>query len=187
MGRTLGNTALHLSKCRITSCLVILLMTPCSMVFGQDPTPGKYSCSIANIVGLQTNSETGSRFAGSVVLAEPQQKFFVTIEDNPQPEDWCFSAEALDNLKKLRRGEKPKTNSRAHFLDPSMFFTACQAQFRLSTNGGPIDSLYYSDNLNIFRDEFSQFWLRNGLNYVWHFVDLNGNAYLAEGECEKVN
>src|SRR5262245_21423721 len=61
MGRTLGNTALHLSKGRITSCLVILLMTPCSMVFGQDPTPGKYSCSIANIVGLQTNSETGSR------------------------------------------------------------------------------------------------------------------------------
>jgi hypothetical protein len=25
-------------------------------------------------------------------------------------------------------------------------------------------------------DEFSQFWLRNGLNYVWQFVDLEGNA-----------
>jgi len=176
MGRALDDIALHLSKCRIISCLVILLMTPSSIVFGQDPTPGKYSCSIANIVGLKTDS-----------LAE-RQKFFVTIEDNKQQqEDWCFSAEALDNLKKLRRGEKPDTNSRPHFLDPSMFFTACQAQFRLSTNGGPIDSLYYSDNLNIFRDEFSQFWLRNGLNYVWHFVDLRGNAYLAEGGCEKVN
>jgi hypothetical protein len=53
------------------------------MVFGQDPTPGKYFCYIANIVGLQTNSQTG-RFAGSIVLAERQQKFFVTIEDNKQ-------------------------------------------------------------------------------------------------------
>jgi hypothetical protein len=158
------------------------------MVFGQDPTPGKYFCYIANIVGLQTNSQTGNRFAGSIVLAERQQKFFVTIEDNKQlPEDWCFSADALDDLKRLRRGEKPGTNSKTQFLDPSMFFTACQAQFRLSTNGGPIDSLYHSDNLNIFRDEFSQFWLRNGLNYVWQFVDLKGNAYLAEGGCEKIN
>jgi hypothetical protein len=120
------------------------------MVFGQEPTPGKYVCDIANIVGLQTSS------------AERQQKFFVTIEDNKQlPEDWCFSADALDDLKKLRRGEKPGTNSKTQFLDLSMFFTACQAQFRLSTNGGPIDSLYHSDNLNIFRDEFSQFWIKN--------------------------
>ena len=125
--------------------------------------------------------------AGSIVLAERQQKFFVTIEDNKQlAEDWCFSADALDDLKRLRRGEKPGTNSKTQFLDPSMFFTACQAQFRLSTNGGPIDSLYHSDNLNIFRDEFSQFWLRNGLNYIWQFVDLKGNAYLAEGGCEKI-
>jgi len=188
MGRALGNIALHLSKCRITSCLVILLMTPSSMVFGQDPTPGKYSCSIANIVGLQTDSQSGSGFAGSIVPAERQQTFFVTIEDNKQqPEDWCFSAEALDNLKKLRRGEKPDTKSKTYFLDPSMFFTACQARFRLSTNGGPVDGLYHSDNLAIFRDEFSQFWLRNGLNYVWQFVDLKGNAYLAEGRCVKVN
>jgi len=135
-----------------------------------------YVCYIANIVGLQTSS------------AERQQKFFVTIEDNKQlPEDWCFSADALDDLKKLRRGEKPGTNSKTQFLDLSMFFTACQAQFRLSTNGGPIDSLYHSDNLNIFRDQFSQFWLRDGLNYVWQFVDLKGNAYLAEGGCEKIN
>jgi hypothetical protein len=163
----------HLSKCRIISCLVILLMTPSSIVFSQDPTPGKYSCSIANIFGLQK-------------LAE-RQKFFVTIEDNKQqPEDWCFSAEALDNLKKLRRGEKPDAKSKT-FLEPWMFFTACQARFRLSTNGGPVDGLYHSDNLAIFRDEFSQFWLRNGLNYVWYFVDLKGNAYLAEGGCEKVN
>jgi len=70
MGRALGNIVLHLSKCRITSCLVILLMTPSSMVFGQDPTPGKYSCSIANIVGLQTDSQTGSRFPGNIVPAD---------------------------------------------------------------------------------------------------------------------
>jgi hypothetical protein len=73
--------------------------------FGQDPTPGKYSCSIANIVGLKTD-----------LLAE-RQKFFVTIENNKQqPEDWCFSAEALDNLKKLRRGVRrqfPETESHA--------------------------------------------------------------------------
>ena len=184
MGRALGNIALHLSKCRITSCLVILLMTPSSIAFGQDPTPGKYSCSIANIVGLPTDSQTGSRNAGSI--AERQQTFFVTIEDNKQqPEDWCFGAEALDNLKKLRRGEKPDAKSKT-FLEPWMFFTACQARFRLSTNGGPVDGLYHSDNLAIFRDEFSQFWLRNGLNYIWQFVDLKANAYLAEGRCQKV-
>jgi hypothetical protein len=149
--RAMSKIALHLSKCRVTSCLVVLLMGLSSMVFGQEPTPGKYVCDIANIVGLQTSS------------AERQQKFFVTIEDNKQlPEDWCFSADALDDLKKLRRGEKPGTNSKTQFLDLSMFFTACQAQFRLSTNGGPIDSLYHSDNLNIFRDEFSQFWIKNG-------------------------
>jgi hypothetical protein len=137
------------------------------MVFGQDPTPGKYFCYIANIVGLETSSQTGNRFAGSIVLAERQQRFFITIEDNKQlAEDWCFSADALDDLKKLRRGEKPGTNSKTQFLDPLMFFT---------------------DNLNIFRDEFSQFLLRKGLNYVWQFVDLKGNAYLAEGGCEKIN
>src|SRR5262245_1494636 len=179
----MSNIALHLSKCRITGCLVVLLMGPSSTVFSQDPTLGKYVCYIANIVGLETNSQTDNRLAG-----RRQQKFFVTIEDNKQlPEDWCFSADALDDLKKLRRGEKPGTNSKTQFLDLSMFFRACQAQFRLSTNGGPIDSLYHSDNLNIFRDEFSQFWLRNGLNYIWQFVDLKGNAYLAEGGCEKIN
>jgi len=85
------------------------------------------------------------------------------------------------------RGEKPDTNSKANFLDPLMFFTACQAQFRLSTNGSPVDSLYHSDNLNIFRDEFSQFWIKNGLSYIWQFHDLKGNAYVAEGKCEKIN
>ena len=91
MGRAMSKIALHLSKCRVTSCLVVLLMGLSSMVFGQEPTPGKYVCDIANIVGLQTSS------------AERQQKFFVTIEDNKQlPEDWCFSADALDDLKKAQ-------------------------------------------------------------------------------------
>ena len=173
----MSSIALQLSRCWTTS-LVVLLVTPTSVVFGEDPSPtvGKYSCSLDNIVGLQTSS------------AERPQKFFVTIEDNKQlPEDWCFSADALDELKKLRRGEKPGTNSKANFLDPLMFFTACQAQFRLSTNGSPVDSLYYSDNLNIFRDEFSQFWIKNGLSYIWQFHDLKGNAYVAEGKCEKIN
>ena len=164
-------------------------MTPTSVVFGEDPSPtvGKYSCSVDNIVGLQTSSQTGTRFAGRID-ADAQQKFFVTIEENKQlPEDRCFSADALDDLKKLRRGEKPGTNSKANFLDPLMFFRACQAQFRLSTNGSPIDSLYHSDNLNIFRDEFSQFWIKNGLSYIWQFHDLKGNAYVAEGKCEKIN
>ena len=184
----MSSIALQLSRCWTTS-LVVLLVTPTSVVFGEDPSPtvGKYSCSLDNIVGLQTNSQTGTRFAGSID-AYAQQKFFVTIEENKQlPEDRCFSPDALDDLKKLRRGEKPGTNSKANFLDPLMFFTACQAQFRLSTNGSPIDSLYHSDNLNIFRDEFSQFWIKNGLSYIWQFHDLKGNAYVAEGKCEKIN
>ena len=179
----MSSIALQLSRCWTIS-FVVLLVTPSSVVFGEDPSPkvGKYSCSIANIVGLQTNSQTGTRIDADA------QKFFVTIEENkPFPEDWCFSADALDDLKKLRRGEKPGTNSKTHFQDPLMFFTACQAQFRLSTNGSPIDSLYHSDNLNIFRDEFSQFWIKNGLSYVWQFHDLKGNAYVAEGKCEKIN
>jgi hypothetical protein len=184
----MSSIALQLSRCWTTS-LVVLLVTPTSVVFGEDPSPtvGKYSCSVGNIVGLQTNSQTGTRFAGRID-ADAQQKFFVTIEENKQlPEDRCFSADALDDLKKLRRGEKPGTNSKANFLDPLMFFRACQAQFRLSTNGSPIDSLYHSDNLNIFRDEFSQFWIKNGLSYIWQFQDLKGNAYVAEGKCEKIN
>ena len=182
----MSSIALQLSRCWTIS-FVVLLVTPSSVVFGEDPSPkvGKYSCSIANIVGLQTNSQTGTRFADRIDT--DAQKFFVTIEENKQlPEDRCFSADALDDLKKLRRGEKPGTNSKTHFQDPLMFFTACQAQFRLSTNGSPIDSLYHSDNLNIFRDEFSQFWIKNDLSYVWQFHDLKGNAYVAEGKCENI-
>ena len=184
----MSSIALQLSRYWTTS-LVVLLVTPSSVVVGEDPSPtvDKYSCSVDNIVGLQTSSQTGTKFAGRID-ADAQQKFFVTIEENKQlPEDRCFSADALDDLKKLRRGEKPGTNSKTYFLDPLMFFTACQARFRLSTNGSPIDSLYHSDNLNIFRDEFSQFWIKNGLSYIWQFHDLKGNAYVAEGKCEKIN
>ena len=183
----MNSVAFQVSRCWSIS-LAVLLVMPSSAVFGEDPSPtvGKYSCSIDNTVGLQTNSQTGTRLAGR--MDTDAQKFFLTIEENKQlPEDWCFSAAALDDLKKLRRGEKPGTNSKTHFQDPLMFFTACQAQFRLSTNGSPIDSLYHSDNLNIFRDEFSQFWIKNGLSYVWQFHDLKGNAYVAEGKCEKIN
>src|SRR5262245_30889740 len=171
----MSSIALQLSRCWTTS-LVVLLVTPTSVVFGEDPSPtvGKYSCSVEHIVGLQTSSQTGTRFAGRID-ADAQQKFFVTIEENKQlPEDRCFSADA-------------GTNSKANFLDPLMFFTACQAQFRLSTNGSPIDSLYHSGNLNMFRDEFSQFWIKNCLSYIWQFHDLKGNAYVAEGKCEKIN
>src|SRR6266436_3852121 len=114
----MSSIALQLSRCWTTS-LVVLLVTPTSVVFGEDPSPtvGKYSCSVGNIVGLQTNSQTSKRLAGRID-ADAKQKFFVTIEENKQlPEDWCFSPDALDDLKKLRRGEKPGTNS-ANFLDP---------------------------------------------------------------------
>src|SRR5262249_6417402 len=93
----MSSIALQLSRCCTTS-LVVLLVTPTSVVFGEDPSPtvGKYSCSVDNIVGLQTNSQTGTRLAGRTD-ADAQQKFFVTIEANKQlPEDRCFSADALD-------------------------------------------------------------------------------------------
>jgi len=116
----MSSITLQLSRCWTTS-LVVLLVTSSSVVFGEDPSPtvGKYSCSVDNIVGLQTNSQIGTRSAGRID-ADAQQRFFVTIEENKQlPEDWCFGADALDDLKKLRRGEKPSTNSKTHFLDPS--------------------------------------------------------------------
>src|SRR5262249_21180553 len=54
---------------------------------GLGQTMGKYFCSVDNIVGLQTNSQSGTRFAGRID-ADAQQKFFVTIEENKQlPED----------------------------------------------------------------------------------------------------
>ena len=84
----MSSIALQLSRCWTTS-LVVLLVTPTSVVFGEDPSPtiGKYSCSVGNIVGLQTNSQAGTRFAGRID-ADAQQKFFVTIEENKQlPED----------------------------------------------------------------------------------------------------
>src|SRR5262249_2947678 len=60
----MSSIALQLSRCWTTS-LVVLLVTPTSVVFGEDPSPtvGKYSCSVDNIVGLQTSSQTGTRFA----------------------------------------------------------------------------------------------------------------------------
>src|SRR5262249_3416683 len=60
----MSSIALQLSRCWTTS-LVVLLVTPTSVVFGEDPSPtvGKYSCSVDNIVGLQTNSQTGTRLA----------------------------------------------------------------------------------------------------------------------------
>ena len=96
-----------------TASLIVLLVTPNSFVLGEDrpPTAGKYPCSVANIVGLETSPQTRSRrFAGRIALAEKQQKFFVTIteltENNQALEKWCFSASALDDLRKHRRGEK---------------------------------------------------------------------------------
>src|SRR5262249_42660589 len=61
----MSSIALQLSRCWTTSS-VVLLVTSTSVVFGEDPSPtvGKYSCSVDNIVGLQTNSQTGTRLAG---------------------------------------------------------------------------------------------------------------------------
>jgi hypothetical protein len=79
----MSSIALQLSRCWTTS-LVVLLVTPTSVVFGEEPSPtvGKYSCSVGNIVGLQTNSQTGMRSAGRID-ADAQQKFLVTMEEIP--------------------------------------------------------------------------------------------------------
>jgi hypothetical protein len=170
--------------------LMVLLVTPNSFVLGEDrpPTAGKYSCSVANIVGLETNPQTRKRVAGRIELAEKQQKFFVTIAevtDNEQVlEKWCFSASALDDLRKHRRGEKE-----TYFANSFMYYAACQARFTLSTSGGPMTGVYYAaDSPNLFRDDFSQFWLANNLFYTWQFYEPSKrNAYVAEGKCEKIN
>jgi hypothetical protein len=48
-----------------------------------------------------------------------------------------------------------------------MYYAACQARFALSTRGGPMTGVYYAaDSPNLFRDEFSQFWLTNNLFYT---------------------
>jgi hypothetical protein len=173
-----------------TASLVTLLVTPISIVFGEDrpPTAGKYSCYVANIVALETNPQTRKRVAGRIKLAEGQQKFFVTIteltENEQVSEKWCFSASALDDLRKHRRGEKE-----TYFANSFMYYAACQARFTLSTSGGPMTGVYYAaDSPNLFRDDFSQFWLTNKLFYTWQFFELSKrNAYVAEGKCEKTN
>ena len=138
--------------------MVTLLVTPISIVFGEDrpPTAGKYSCYVANIVALETNPQTRKRVAGKIKLAEGQQKFFVTIteltENEQVSEKWCFSASALDDLRKHRRGEK-----HTYFADSFMYYAACQARFTLSTSGGPMTGVYYAaDSPNLFRDDFSR-------------------------------
>jgi hypothetical protein len=169
---------------------MVLLVTP-SIVFGQDrpPTAGEYSCYVANIVGIETNQQARKkRFAGKLELAEKQQKFFVTIaelaENEGVSEKWCFSARALDDLRKHRRGEKE-----TYFSSSFMYYAACQARFALSTSGGPMTGVYYAaDSPNLFRDEFSQFWLTNNLFYTWQFLEPSKrNAFVAEGKCEKIN
>jgi hypothetical protein len=169
---------------------MVLLVTP-SVVFGQDrpPTAGEYSCYVANIVGLETNQKTRKkRFAGKLELAEKQQKFFVTIaeltDNEGASEKWCFSAGALDDLRKHRRGEQE-----TYFSNSFMYYAACQARFALSTRGGPMTGVYYAaDSPNLFRDEFSQFWLTNNLFYTWQFLEPSKrNAFVAEGKCEKIN
>jgi hypothetical protein len=53
-----------------------------------------------------------------------------------------------------------------------MYYAACQARFALSTRGGPMTGVYYAaDSPNLFRDEFSQFWLTNNLFYTWQFLE----------------
>jgi hypothetical protein len=182
------STALQLSR-RWTVRFVILLVTPNSTVLGEDrpPTAGKYSCYVANIVGLETNPQTRKRLAGRIELAKGQQKFFVTIteptENQGVSEKWCFSASALDDLRKHRRGVKE-----TYFANSFMYYAACQARFTLSTNGGPMTGVYYAaDSPNLFRDDFSQFWLTNRLSYIWQFTNLKSDVYVAEGKCEKVN
>jgi hypothetical protein len=162
---------------------------PSSVVFSQDrpPTAGKYSCYVANIVGLETTPQTRKkRFAGRIELPEAQQKFFVTIteltENEQALEKWCFSASALDDLRNHRRGEKET------YFANSLYYAACQARFTLSTSGGPMTGVYYAaDSPNLFRDDFSQFWLTNNLFYTWQFIEPSRrNAYVAEGKCEKI-
>ena len=69
-----------------------------------------------------------------------------------------------------------------------MYYAACQARFTLSTSGGPMEGVYYAaDSPNLFRDDFSQFWLANNLFYTWQFLEPSKrNAYVAEGKCEKI-
>ena len=131
----MSSIALRLSRFW-TSSLVVLLVTPSSVVLVRI-RPQQWANTPAlfdNIVGLQTNSQTVTRFAGRID-ADAQQKFLVTIEESKQlPEDWCFSPDALDDLKKLRRGEKPGTNPKTHFLDPlSRAGCASRADVKISS------------------------------------------------------
>jgi hypothetical protein len=155
----------------------------------KSPTLGKYFCFIGNSVGLQTNSQTSNRYAGKITYPENLKKFFVTIEENKQlPEDWCFGSSALDDLKKLRRGETPDRTSKTYFLNDGSFYNVCQARYTLKISGGPsVPLTYFASNTNLFRDHFSQFWITKDLSYVWYADNSSGDHYLTEGKCEKIN
>jgi hypothetical protein len=153
------------------------------------PSVGKYFCYIGNSVGLQTNSQTGNRYTGKITYPENEKKFFATIEANKQlGEDWCFSSSALDDLRKLRRGETPDRTSKTFFLSDRVFFNACQARYILTISGGPIKRpAYFSERTNVFSDGTSQFWISNDLSYVWNVDNSGGDHYLNEGKCEKIS
>lgn len=138
---------------------------------------------------MQTNSQTKNRYAGKIAYPENEKKFFVSIEENKQlAEDHCFGASALDDLKKLRRGETPDRTSKTYFLNDGSFYNACQARYTLKVSGGPMgDQTYYSSETYIFRDHFSQFWITNDLSYTWYAHNFSGDHYLTEGRCEKIN
>jgi hypothetical protein len=153
------------------------------------PTLGKYFCYIGSSVGLQTNSQTGNRYAGKITYPENETKFFVTIEENNQPtEDWCFGSSALDDLKKIRRGEKIDSTSKTYFLNDGTFYDVCLARYKLKISGGPLGHpTYFASAPHVFRDLFSQFWISNDLSYVWYADNSSGDHYLTEGKCEKIN
>ncbi|MHC2373358.1 hypothetical protein ACVIQT_008006 [Bradyrhizobium diazoefficiens] len=173
----------------LTAVSVLIYALPAASQQSKSPAVGKYFCFVGNAVGLQTNSQTNNRYAGKIAYPENEKKFFVSIEENKQlAEDHCFSASALDDLKKLRRGETPDRSSKTYFLDNGSFYDACQARYTLKLSGSTMGSqTYYSSGTNIFRDHFSQFWFTNDLSYTWYAQNFSGDHYLTEGRCEKIN
>lgn len=160
-----------------------------STALGQDPTPGKYGCTVAHAVGLQTDKETGKRVAGEIRVADAEAKFSVTIEEHKQlPEDRCFSSSAVDDLKKLRSGEQPGDPSRTRFYRLHSYFRSCLARFKLTMSGGPIGTYYAGKSAHLFTayHEFGYFRLFNDLSFVWDLTNFDGDYYLLEGKCEKM-
>ena len=152
---------------------------------------------MSDAVGLQTNASTHQRYGGAIDLPPERQKFFITIEETKPLvseelyQNYCFGDDAIQALKGLRLGQPVnvldiKTGGHTLFELGRIFSSLPSALcLEIQRELSKIETDKYSDNTNLFHDQFTRFWITIDQKFLWHFDNSSGDHYMAEGVCEK--